>query len=286
MAAVVAPLETLPAKRRDLAPVGFALAVILIVAGLLLPTERLINPQGGLGYALGILGGSMMLSLLIYPIRKRNPRLAFLGGVRPWFRVHMVLGVVGPLCILYHSNFTTGATNSNVALACMLVVSGSGVIGRYLYARIHHGLYGHRASLVELRAEAAKLREQHGTSRVLTDLQARLEKAERHIESGWPFLPKPVSASILWRLERRALRKYVERGVRNAANESPVVAEHARALLVSAQRYVERRLYSARRLAEFSSCEKLFALWHVLHMPLFFMLVIAGIVHVVAVHVY
>jgi hypothetical protein len=285
MAAVVAPLEAIP-KRRNYAPLGFALAVALIVAGFVLPTERLINPQGGIGYALGIVGGTMMLSLLIYPIRKRNPKLAFLGGVRPWFRVHMVLGIVGPLCILYHSNFSTGATNSNVALACMLVVSGSGVIGRYLYARIHHGLYGHRASLVELRAEAAKLREQNGASRVLTDLQSRLERAERRIERGWPLVPKPITASLLWRLERRGLRRYVRDGVRRAAAESPVVAEHARALFVSAERYVERRLYSARRLAEFAACERLFALWHVLHMPLFFMLVIAGLVHVVAVHVY
>jgi hypothetical protein len=121
---------------------------------------------------------------------------------------------------------------------------------------------------------------------VLTDLQSRLERAERRIERGWPLVPKPITASLLWRLERRGLRRYVREGVRRAAAESPVVAEHARALFVSAERYVERRLYSARRLAEFAACERLFALWHVLHMPLFFMLVIAGLVHVVAVHVY
>jgi hypothetical protein len=32
--------------------------------------------------------------------------------------------------------------------------------------------------------------------------------------------------------------------------------------------------------------EGLFSLWHVLHLPLFFMLLIAGITHVVAVNVY
>ena len=43
---------------------------------------------------------------------------------------------------------------------------------------------------------------------------------------------------------------------------------------------------AARRVAEFESCERLFSAWHILHMPLFVMLVIVGIVHVIAVHVY
>ena len=36
-------------------------------------------------------------------------------------------------------SFSTGAANSNVALFSMLTVAGSGFIGRYLYAHIHHG---------------------------------------------------------------------------------------------------------------------------------------------------
>jgi hypothetical protein len=286
MAAVIAPADATRGKPLNLALLGFSLAATLIAAGLLLPTNRLLNPESGFGYALGILGGTMMLALLIYPLRKRNPKLAFIGGTRRWFKVHMFLGVAGPLCILYHANFSTGATNSNVALACMLVVSGSGVIGRYLYARIHHGLYGHRATLAELRSEAAKLRETNGANRILPDLQARMEAAEARIERGWPFVPKPVSASLQWRIERRRLRTYVRHGIGAAACDSTVAAEHAHALGQSARRYVDRRLSSARRLAEFAACERLFALWHVLHLPLFFMLVIAGVVHVVAVHVY
>jgi hypothetical protein len=39
-------------------------------------------------------------------------------------------------------------------------------------------------------------------------------------------------------------------------------------------------------VAAFEAYERLFSLWHVLHLPLFFMLLIAGIVHVIAVNVY
>jgi hypothetical protein len=272
--------------RRSFAPLGFALTLLALLLGWLLPTQRLLTPQRGLGYALGIVGGSMMLALLIYPLRKRVAALRVLGGIRPWFRVHMILGIVGPVLILYHANFSTGATNSNVALACMLVVAGSGVIGRYLYARIHHGLYGHKATLEEIRSQAERLRASGAGGRMLPQLHPLLEQAEARIARGVPGVPSPVTAWLHFRLERWRVQRYLTRGLKAAAASSAVVAEHADAFAVSARRYVDQRLDTARRIAEFAACEKLFALWHVLHMPLFFMLLIAGIVHVVAVHVY
>ena len=39
-------------------------------------------------------------------------------------------------------------------------------------------------------------------------------------------------------------------------------------------------------LAEFQAYERLFSLWHALHLPLIFMLLVAAVVHIVAVHVY
>ena len=61
---------------------------------------------------------------------------------------------------------------------------------------------------------------------------------------------------------------------------------HRATLIAAADRYAGSRLAAARRVAEFSSCERLFALWHLLHLPLFGMLFVAAVVHVVAVNVY
>ena len=47
-----------------------------------------------------------------------------------------------------------------------------------------------------------------------------------------------------------------------------------------------RRLDAGRRMTEYKMYARLFSFWHVLHIPLFFMLLIAGIVHVVAINVY
>jgi hypothetical protein len=54
----------------------------------------------------------------------------------------------------------------------------------------------------------------------------------------------------------------------------------------SAFRYIDHRITATRRVLEFNAFERLFSLWHALHMPLFVMLVIAGVVHVIAVHLY
>jgi hypothetical protein len=228
-----------------------------------------------------------MLALLVYPVRKRVPSLAFLGSNKAWFQIHMVLGVAGPLCILYHCCYRMGATNSNVALVSMLIVAGSGLVGRYLYGRIHHGLYGRKATLEDLRGDADRLKgEGAATARLLPEFATRLDKAEKRIADGIPLVPNALSAIVLFRVGRFGMRRYVHRTLRGAAARSLTIAEHRRSFAVAADRYSDARLTAARRVAEFHSCEQLFGLWHVLHLPLFGMLFVAGIVHVVAVNVY
>jgi hypothetical protein len=266
---------------------GLVLATLLVLVGAMVPLGHYLTPRSGFGYALGIIGGSLMLALLIYPARKRIPSLAFLGSNKAWFRIHMVFGIAGPICILYHCCYHLGATNSNVALVSMLIVAGSGLIGRYLYSRIHQGLYGKKESLGELRREAERLKgEGGGTANVLPEFAARLDAAEKRIARGVPLVPHAVSAVFFFRFGRSGLHRYVHKTLRSAAATSLTIAEHRHALEQAAQRRADARLMAARRVAEFQNCEQLFGLWHVLHLPLFGMLFVAGIVHVIAVNIY
>ncbi|MCB2092768.1 MAG: hypothetical protein KDF58_15080, partial [Alphaproteobacteria bacterium] len=121
-------------------PYGFGLIVLsALFIGYRLSEYDYYSAEEGIGYMLGIIGGTMMLALLLYPLRKRIKFLRVIGSVKVWFGFHMVLGILGPLLILFHANFRLESTNSNVALFSMLIVSGSGVIGRYIYTKIHHG---------------------------------------------------------------------------------------------------------------------------------------------------
>src|SRR5512134_2821753 len=66
----------------------------------------------------------------------------------------MACGIGGPFLILAHSTFHIGSINAGVALGSMLLVAASGIVGRFIYVRIHHGLYGTRMTLAQLQAEA------------------------------------------------------------------------------------------------------------------------------------
>lgn len=270
---------------------------VMILATLLLlgvstqiPVARYVSAQSGLGYALGIIGGSMMLLLLVYPLRKRFPALRFIGSVPQWFRIHMILGVTGPICILFHCGFSLGATNSNVALVSMLVVAGSGIVGRYFYFKIHHGLYGRKATLTELQAGAQALKAHNPALPILPELVARIEREEHRLLSisGLSALAAfaPFVVALRTAGAQRRLRGYARSTIRAAATRSPTLAAQCARLENAVLSYADRRLAATRRVAEFRIYERLFSLWHVLHLPLFFMLLASGVTHVIAVNVY
>jgi hypothetical protein len=253
--------------------------------------ERYITPQRGFGYWLGITGGSMMLVLLLYSARKRVGWLSWLGGIPAWFEFHMVLGVVGPVLILFHSNFSLGATNSNVALICMLLVAGSGVVGRYIYTRLHAHMDGNEDTLEQLKAAGERLRSQKTSIAFLPGLLDAIDQVERRLiqppkQLVLRFLHLFTGAGRIamarW-IVRREISLAMDKAMRR---ESAVIARHAQGIAAVAQRYAYRRLDAGRRMTEYKLYERLFSFWHVLHIPLFFMLLIAGIVHVIAINVY
>lgn len=253
--------------------------------------ERYISPQHGVGYALGIAGGSMMLALLIYSARKRAAWLRWIGTIPAWFQIHMVLGVAGPLLVLFHANFRFGATNSNVALICMLLVAGSGVVGRYIYTRLHAHMDGHESTLEQLRSVGERLRAQSTSIAFLPgvlDVIARVE--QRYIEpprAPLARLPHLFTGALRILIARWVVYREIARALRVAkAQEGRIVVRHADRLAALARRYADRRLEAGRRTAEYRLYARLFSFWHVLHIPLFFMLLVAGIVHVVAVNIY
>ena len=269
----------------------FGLATVLVVLwGWQAQLGRFMTPERGLGYVLGIVGGCSMVLLLLYPARKRVRWLNFLGSIPEWFQLHMVLGVVGPVCILFHANFSLGAANSNVALFCMLAVVGSGVVGRYFYTRLHARLDGRQASLVELQSIADTLTRQVSVVAVLPDLLVAIDAEEKRLlePAHGPIgrLLHVFAVGARASFARWRLRRLISRAVIDSARKSPAIAQNAERLRITATRYADKRLDASRRVAEFRVYTRLFGLWHVLHVPLLIMLVIAGVVHVISVQIY
>ena len=179
----------------------YGFVVVVVMLGWTLREQRYLVAEAGIGYWLGIFGGVMMLMLLVYPLRKRRPQWHFLGSVKFWFRFHMLLGVVGPVLIIFHSGYRLGSLNGQVAFFSMLIVAISGLIGRYLYRSIHHGLYGEKIRFEELYQEI-KISKKPGTTRKgATEISESIGKLQsdltnRHTainRSFWFYRSRPFS---------------------------------------------------------------------------------------------
>ncbi|HET9580349.1 MAG TPA: hypothetical protein VFP44_21155 [Usitatibacter sp.] len=251
------------------------------------------EPGDVIGYNLGLAGGVLMLVLFAYPLRKRVRALAFLGAQRHWFSLHMALGIAGPVLIVLHSRMHLGSLNAAIAFWSMLLVAGSGIVGRFLYRRIHHGLYGRRTSLEELRAHAG-FNADEGAVRswmrrlpeVVEVLEAYGREADEAARGGAmrpaAFLGLSWHALLVRRRALRLLRRDLPKVASARGWDAETLARRRRKGTALVRAYVGRAL----GMAQFSAYERLFALWHVAHLPFVFMMVMSAVVHVVYVHMY
>jgi hypothetical protein len=282
----------LPAVKRDRSfTVVMVSTTLSVLVALVVGRSGWFTPGDNVGYYIGLVGGVMMLLLLLYPLRKYVAAFRNWGKVKYWFAVHMVLGICGPILVLAHSTFHMRSTNAAVALICMLVVAGSGIVGRFLYTKVHRGLYGEKLNLKELQGEAgiesAEIRSRLHFApavekRLLEFQEYALAPREGFVGDAARFLTLGFHRLRVQHASLRDLRS----AMRTVAEARGWDAEKYRRRVGAASGIVKAYLGAAQRVAEFSVYDRLLQLWHVAHVPLVYLLVISAIAHVVAVHMY
>jgi hypothetical protein len=279
---------------KTLSGLGTLLFTVAVLAALYLGwinrDEEYISADTGLGYWLGIVGSLMMLALLLYPVRKKA-RFLRLGKVPTWFRSHMFLGIVGPTAIVFHANFQSHSLNASVALFFMLTIVASGIVGRYLFAKIHKGLYGTKAEIKGMLGDADFMKRALGSDYEDSGrLVAELEKFEarvlvRHatfISSLWAFM----ALGWRWHSLRGRLLQEVKDAIEAEGKRHGWGWATRRKHLKLVKEHLKIYFAAVNKAARFGMYDRMFHLWHVLHMPLFFLLVLTAILHVIAVHLY
>jgi hypothetical protein len=233
------------------------------------PQHRLLRPSGPIGQTLGTLGVAMMLVPVLYSIRKKWRRLARLGGMKRWLDVHIFCGTVGPVLVTFHSSLKFNGIIS-VAYWSMVAVVVSGFVGRYLYVRIPRTIRGTELSYEEILARAARLKETLAGSGVPAPMLEELDALERRslaspdTMSRWARLVEPVR--YRWQLRRFA----------RALGRAGVDALHVKDVV----RLAGDRALLLRRLAYLNRTRQLFAMWHVFHMPLVYVMFAIALVHI------
>ena len=186
----------------------------------------------------------------------------------------------------------------------MIIVAISGLVGRKLYAGIHHGLYGSKVRFDEfysgdnlaglLLRRAGTDRRQHQAGVLPGDersLQARRadtsesKHADEHSES--------VIANEYEEIEEKLTNQHtgVNRSLGFYRSMSSRIGKLRRQIARSdlnedSKNLIYRRLKDLRSICTLGTREILFSYWHILHLPLFIMLILSGLIHVAAVHLY
>jgi len=266
---------------------------VLMLIGFAISRLELYKSGDKIGYNIGLVGGIMMLTLLLYPIRKRVGFMKNWIILPKWFKWHMIFGILGPALIMFHSTFRIGSINAGVALTCMMLVSGSGIFGRFFYTKIHHGLYGRHASLKELQENMDGAGDVRSIFSFAPEIQKRLEKFRDSAVAStlggkvrlWKFITTGIrkkwySIWLKWSL-KRAMYANVDK-----KNLSSRQQQQLNDLFEENKAFIDAYLATVQQVAQFQTYERLFSLWHIFHVPLIYMLVFSAIWHVIAVHMY
>jgi hypothetical protein len=248
------------------------------------------KPGVGFGYYLGLVGGVMMLLMLLYPVRKHMQFARNWGPLRYWFMLHMIFGIGGPVLVLFHSTFHVRSLNAGVALYSMLLVAASGIIGRFIYKRIHHGLYGRKSNLEELQQAVDANQNKMSKINVLlmdaTGVGERLKQFRGMAMDQKGMIPIRAWNFLIMGWKQRNLsihcRKELQQAVDHLAKAQGWNIQQQNQYFQEVLLYVGDYLDAVKQAAQFSSYERLFRLWHILHSPFVWLLGISGIVHVIA----
>ena len=246
-------------------------------------------PYEGVGYYIGIAGGVLILLQMIYSLLKRYGVMGKAGIASAYYQLHMVVGVAGPLLILYHCNFSLGAKNSNVALAALALVVFSGFFGRIACAKVHARLL-HAIAVAEARltatGQAAKiyladhplLHSEIAATLAQFDVDALAEsRGGLRAALASPFKGRYALLRMDMLISKAALTRQLPEGYSR---------RQANADTANARAHIRHFLLAHRTATQLKFWDRLFSSWHIFHLPLVFLLFLAGVTHVVAVHWY
>lgn len=175
------------------------------------PEYRVLRPSGIIGHGYGIVGTVLILTNLLYLVRRRLAFLTSLGSIKRWLDMHAVTGLVGSLLVLFHSAFQFRTPIATMTALSLAIVVATGVVGLYLYVLVP------KAGLKPLKARLDEIQPLlPGLAQIVGE---RVEAVPCTRLRGDPSLLATLATVPRWIVEARGRR----RAVRKAAREDVMV---------------------------------------------------------------
>jgi hypothetical protein len=275
--------------------VAMAGTLALLVYGLTYywssPTQRALSskhaylkPSGAIGLRLGMFGVLLFLFIFLYPLRKKWAWLGRQGSSRRWLDFHVLLGLLAPVVVTFHSSFKFSGI-AGVAYWIMIVVALSGVVGRYIYAQIPRSLNSAELSLQEAQEQSLRLATQLKNTGILSsrDVDGLLRLPDvRRVQSisligvlwrmllfdlGFPFRIWRLRQKMLWSQRKWWSLVGLGRG-ENAVLEGAISMARDQTLL-------------AKKIVFLSRSHRMLHLWHIIHRPFSYSFAVLASIHVI-----
>ncbi len=236
------------------------------------PVHKLWKPGGTFGHGLGIIGGSMMLLMFIYSIRKRIKLFRKWGKLPTWLNYHIFLGIAGPILVTFHTALKFGGLVS-ISYWSMVAVALSGFIGRYIYIKIPHRVSGKEVNREEFKEQLQSITNQFkndfGISDNSIDKILQLSGAEKIKKRGllgiFTIFFMDLTNWIKWWKIKNEIKKL-----------SSIPEKEIKQFKHSLRQIVKMD----RQIAFWNAAQSLFHYWHVIHKPFAYTMIVIMFIHI------
>jgi hypothetical protein len=241
------------------------------------PENDLLRSSGILGHGLGIFGSLFLVTgIFTYMARKRLRVFSRWGLLKNWLVAHIFLCSLGSVLILFHTTLRFEGLAA-ICFWCLVAVALSGVIGRYIYIQIPRTIEGRELSLNELnnmRREINRdLRADYSFDESLYNLleapdSRNTRGVNKNLATVWIAKYKQDQRTI------KTLKQELKRLKLPYDETRNVIGLFKEEIILS------------RRIDRLTTMRRMFAYWHVIHLPVALVMLVLMAVHVVVVVVF
>jgi hypothetical protein len=244
------------------------------------PLHPWFKPAGYVGQSAGLLALAIFLFLWLYPLRKKFRWLAFTGTIAKWLNVHVLAALGLPLLVAIHAAWRFRGL-IGLGFWSMMIVWASGIVGRYIYARIPRSRAGVELTIEEIAAQRKviidDITRRSGLDANLVETTLAAGRPAPGVRRGvigtlWSM----VTDDLARRRAARALhRLWRSRGRTRRKQDRRMIGE--------VMKLARREMALAQQARMLDATHAVFRYWHVLHRPVAVASLVAVLVHVAVV---
>ena len=258
------------------------LGLVIFILGNKYWSDRYYHPEEGLGYFLGLTGGILMLLAFGYSVLKHTIFIKYVTLNKFWLKMHLICGIIGPFLILFHSTFRIGSINGGFALISMISMFITGVLARYIYPKTHINLSAKKRRVFHLKRELKLVGRTIQSRQLDLFTDSVLMSSPNFISAFWLALSYNWRSRLLYIRLSHDIHKNLMIIAKQQVWEYSTFCRQKRQLKQKLRDYIVilKKVALLRFYAQF------FFFWRAVHIPLSLLLLMSGVVHVVAVHMF